>query len=179
MTVAMLTPLFPPDTSNSARYAKLLAAQLHNLPVTVVAYGKLPESVSGIHIISISKSGSKLSTIYNCFQALRSIQPTSLLVHNGPSSDLPALLYSIFHPATNIIYIESDLQAIELHKNPLMRFIQRHIKNRAQATLTLPPDSLLYLPAEKLPFVQPDLEQESNLKKWWTDHSKEILSYVS
>ena len=178
MNVVMLTPLFPPDTSNSARYVKLLAAKLEIASLTLIAYGRLPESVPGVQITNIDKSGSKLSTIYHCIQSLISLKPTTLIVHNGPSTELPALLYLILRPTTNLMYIESDSQAALDTKNILFTLIRKNIKKRARTTITLPQDTSSYLPEEKLPFSQTDEHRELSYKDWWEKHLKEILSYV-
>jgi len=174
MTVSMLTPLFPPDTSDSAAYAKLLAAQLSELPLTVVAYGRLPESVPSVPIVSVDKSGSKLLTVLRCLLALQRLRPTTLLVHNGPSADVPALLYKLTHPRVRVIYIESDKQAL-VNKS---YWLQQQLQNRSQAVVSLPEHSWAYLPAEVLPFAAPDLNATQAQATWWREHVSMITSYV-
>lgn len=54
--IIIATPLFPPETGDAARWAKRRAAELVKEHETVVvAYGHLPESVSGVRIIEIDK----------------------------------------------------------------------------------------------------------------------------
>lgn len=174
----MLTPLFPPDTSESASYAKLLAKQLRDMSLTVLAYGKLPESVEGVVIKSIDKSGVKVVTVFRCLLALHRSKPSLLLVHNGPSSDLPALLYKITHPTMKLVYIQSDKQALDQKRSIIQRLINGQIKRKALAVVLLPTDSLQYLPAEILPFTEADQALEHSLKNWWEQHVKLFNSYV-
>lgn len=178
MNVAMLTPLFPPDTSDSAQYAKLLAATLSDLPLTVFAYGKLPEAVGVVPIVSIDKSGFKLLTILRCLRALRHSRPTTLLLHNGPSTDLPALIYKLAHPALQLVYIESDTKAIARVARPLQEFINRQIKRRAIVVITLPDDATAYIAAEILPFATIPPETKTAHSDWWQVHLTQLKSYV-
>lgn len=179
MNAIMLTPLFPPDTNESAQYAKLVATKLQNPSLSVIAYGRLPETVPGVDIVSIDKSGLKLATVYRCLTALTAAQPDTILLHNGPSTDFPALLYKIFHPAVRIVYIESDPQAVTYRTGWLTQWINTQIKNRAIHTVTLPEETAQYLPAEILPFSHTDTTQERQLSAWWEQHIATLHSYVS
>jgi len=174
----MLTPLFPPDTSESAAYAKLLAQHLSDSPLTVLAYGKLPESVEGVAITSIDKSGLKITTVLRCLLALRKHKPTLLLTHNGPSSDLPALLYKLTHPSIQLLYIESDKQAAARTTGFFQRLINNKLSQLSAKIISLPPNSSVYLPIEKLPFAEENLEQEHAQKIWWQKHIQLFNTYV-
>jgi hypothetical protein len=179
MNIVMLTPLFPPDTSKSASYAKLLAKQLRDMSLTVLAYGKLPESVEGVVIKSIDKSGMKAVTVLRCLAALHKSKPSLLLAHNGPSSDLPALLYTISHPSLKLLYIESDRQAVDRATGIMQRWVISQIKKRSIKVISLSADSLQYLPTEILPFSEANQEIEQAQKKWWREHLELFNTYVS
>ena len=179
MTVVMLTPLFPPDTSESAAYVKLLATQLRDLPLTVLAYGKLPESVEGVEIISIDKSGLKINTVARCLYALYLEKPTRLIAHNGPSSDLPTLLYAMTHPSMKLLYIVSDIDAANRATGRAQRLIIKQLKSRAIGVISLPANSSQYVPAEEMPFSKPDIKRIDTQNKWWEKHIQLVNSYVS
>ena len=178
MNVAMLTPLFPPDTSDSAAYVKLLAARLDITPITVIAYGLLPEAVAGIPMVSIDKSGWKIMTVVRCLHTLQKIKPTTLLVHNGQSTDVPALLYKMINTRLQLVYIQSDLAATTRTNRFWYRWVNQEIKRRAVITITLPADSDRYLPQEILPFATIDNDRTVQQDTWWQSHLTQIKSYV-
>lgn len=178
MTVVMLTPLFPPDTSESAAYAKLLATHLSDTSLTVLAYGKLPEAVEGVTVTSIDKSGLRITTVLRCLLALHKRKPTLLISHNGPSSDLPALVYKITHPTMKLLYIESDKQAATRTTGFFQRLINNKLSQLSAKIISLPPDSSVYLPIEKLPFAEQHLEQEHAQTIWWQEHIELFNTYV-
>lgn len=178
MRPAMLTPLFPPDTSDSAVYAKLLATKLADLSLTVLAYGRLPESVAGVEIVSIDKSGFKVLTVLRCLLTLHRTQPTTLLLHNGPSTDVPALLYKLLHPAMPLVYIESDTDVTARGASWFNRLVNQWLTRRAATVVTLPTDRALYLPTEILPFTPIDTDTEHKKAAWWSEHVHMLQTYV-
>lgn len=173
MSIVILTPLFPPDPSVSARYVKLLASKLQPNKLSVIAYGQLPESVSGVPIIPISKRSNKLTLIVRCLAKLLELRPTILLVQNGPSSELPALLYSYLR-TVKIIYIISDIDATKQTRSWLPRLVTRRIASRSAKVITLPEDSSQFLPAEWLPFAEQPIDSSLH-DAWWQTHIQTIL----
>ena len=174
----MLTPLFPPDTSDSAGYSKLLAKRLNELPLSLLAYGKLPESIPNVLVTSIDKSGPKIFTVVRCVMALHKTKPSTLFLNNGPSTDLPALLYKLVHPALRLIYIESDRKAAIRTGSVFVHFVNVQLKKRSVYNVVLPKESRIFLPTDILPFesVNPDTEAMKN--EWWNEHTKLLKSYV-
>ena len=170
MKTVVLTPLFPPDPSTSAQYTKQLVQKLppHNL--SVIAYGKLPESVPDVEIFSITKRSNKFILVFRCLKKLLQLKPIVLIVQNGPSTELPAILFS-FLSSTKILYIVSDQEAAAKKT-----FLQALCKKRAGKTITLPESDETYLPTEWLPFGDSHNEVEQPKQTWWNEHLKEINS---
>ena len=175
MRLAILTPLFPPDTGHSAKYAKLLAEHLAKQQCQMIAYGKLPEQVKGVEIYPISKRGSKILLILQCIRKLKQLKPTTLLVLNGPSSDLPALLFSYLSPAI-IIYIISDCPTNKSSSNWLKDVVHKKLVRRASTVIELPEETNLFIPAEILPFQTPT--PTNDYDSWWQRHTKVITDYA-
>lgn len=173
MKTVILTPLFPPDTSKAAVYTKELANRLLQENISVIAYGNLPESVPGIEIHSISKRSGKLLLVFRCIKMLFSQNPDILLVQNGPSSELPALVYS-YLVRVKIVYIISDLEAAQKLQSTVQTKITHALQQRSDKTIELPSESNKYLPTEVVPFHTIDPEISIIRERWWQQHISQL-----
>lgn len=174
MNITVLTPLFPPDTGAPAPYTKELAKRLADKNITVIAYGRLPEAVRNALIIPIDKRGLKTILIVKCLTQLRKIPTDLLLVNNGPSSELPALIYSFFS-TTPIILIESDARAIVSSKSGLYKLLHKALMKRCRKVVTLPGEAT-YLKPEILPFSTTSQEALEVRNDWWKNHINNLTS---
>lgn len=175
MQTVVLTSLFPPDTSIAARYTKLLAAKLPPETTAVIAYGTLPESIPGMQIHTISKRSGKLILVYRCLKKLHELRPETILLQNGPSSELPAVLYTLL-AKVKIVFIVSDHAAAAKTRPFLQRILSHLLQRRSVATVKLPADTATYLPPEELPFSTIDRTIITAQKMWWENHLAKLLS---
>ncbi len=139
MHVLIATPLFPPDTAPSGVYVKNLAEQLPAAQKTVVLYGHLPESATGVTFACVDKRQLPLQRSWQFFRTLRQQAETAdrIIIQNGPSVELPALLFSWFTSQPYILSV-SDLPAWERSLNSWWkRVIVTLLKKRATTTLNL------------------------------------------
>lgn len=173
MSTAILTPLFPPDTSISAQYVKQLAVRAPRANITVIAYGSYPESVENTLIISIDKRSNKLQLVFRCLRRLLQLSPRTLIVQNGPSSELPALLYSYIR-SVDLVFTISDLEAATKPGTLSQRLVTGRLRKRAAKVLNLPTDQTLYLQPEWLPFETKPLETVRQ-DIWWEDHLQQVF----
>ena len=168
MNTVIVTPLFPPDTSAAARYTKELAGRLPDTSLSVIAYGTLPESVSGVEVYPVSKRQSKIARATTCVRQLFHLQPHIILLQNGPSTELPILLYS-YMQKTKIIYITSDHGAVQT-TGRFGKWLRARILKRVAKHVTPPANAATYLPIEWLPFIQPNKSLLEQQEKWWSEH---------
>lgn len=174
MKILILSPLFPPDTGAPSLYVKELATRLHTTAeVTLLLYGHLPETVSGVTICSVDKRAVLPIRITKFIRAILT-QPKSdfIVVNNAPSTELPLLLVSFFRN-TPFILLESDPRAVEASQRGLYRTLHALIKKRAKKIIVLPDESI-YRKAESLPFTEFDLTREADRNAWWDTHLKQI-----
>lgn len=173
MSTTILTPLFPPDPSNVALYTKILAEKLSVDDLSVIAYGNLPESVANTTIYPIDKRSSKFTLVWQCLKTLWQLQPDNLIVQNGPSSELPALIYSYLH-RPKLILVFSDLAASQKQRSWLHSQVTKRLTARAETVVTLPTDTTTYLPLEWLPFTPNVEDKVETQKNWWQEHLIEL-----
>jgi hypothetical protein len=176
MRITILTPLFPPDTGAPAPYTKLLAKKLTAHTVTLIIYGRLPESVPAVKMITLAKHRTKVSLLGKSLQALFTASKESdlILINNGPSSELPALLFS-YLSQTPIKLCLSDPLAAQASQRGWYKLIHSLLLKRVHSVIQLPAAEQ-YLPAEILPFTKPDKAAASRQQHWWAQHLQEIIT---
>ncbi|MCA9355294.1 hypothetical protein KC865_01955 [Candidatus Kaiserbacteria bacterium] len=134
MRIAILTPLFPPDTTYSAEYTKELAFRLSiKHDVTIVLYGHLPEKINSVHMECVDKRLSPIARAISFLRALQKIPPKQelILIQNGPSVELPTLIKFFFRKIP-IILMESDKPALKrTRSNLFQRFIHGILEKKA------------------------------------------------
>lgn len=108
MKILLATPLYPPDIAPPAPYIKELARKLsNNHEVVVLAYGRLPEKVPGVKIVTVDKRRPLfLRLIAYIFALLRAARSADLLyAENGPSVELPAALLTFILRTPLVLHI--------------------------------------------------------------------------
>jgi len=177
MLTVIVSPVFPPDPSSAAMYTKLLAAGLSDDTDTqVVTFGTIPERIGDTQVHTVSKRTNKLTRALRCAKQILNLKPSTIIVQNGPSSELSVALATLFSQAT-IIYIISDHDAYHTDSRT-SKWLKRCITQKAVTTITLPAESSNYLQPEWLPY-DPSLQTaELAHKKWWEEHIVNIKQYV-
>lgn len=173
MSILLITPLFPPDVSKQALYAKTLlrhiAPNYPNQQITCLHYGQYPESVDGVKFISIKKDTSSVHRILNLTKYLFALRHhDKIIILNGPSVELPVLFIMPFLTTTRI-YIKSDHDATQT-SNLLYKWLQRFMSFGSH-TITPQTDDLLP------PIIHPLQHKTDNTKLFfnhWQSHLKEI-----
>lgn len=195
MRLLIATPLYPPDIAPLAVYTKELAKRLSasGTAVTIVAYGRLPETIPNVHIITVRKDRPVFVRLFTYTIALwKSIQDADMLmIENGASVELPAYIIS-FLTRTPIIFAVNDHTALKsaTHRNTL-RYIFCHIYARAKVVLhdhdmTLPcpdPQKSVALPLprtrpEILPFAQYPDEAFQEYEDSWNVHTTKLDEHL-
>lgn len=168
MKIVIATPLFPPDTAPSARYAKELAARLaKSHEVTVVAYARHPERTPGVRIESVDKGLFLPFRLASFFFALfRATTGADLLiVENGPSAELPALGVILFRKI-RVLYSASDADA-RRHAG----FFSRSLSRRAEKVHeSFPPAR-----PEILPFSPYPEDAMRSYEERWSLHLRDLI----
>jgi hypothetical protein len=178
MQITIATPLFPPDIGDPAPYIKVLASRLAEThQVTVVLFGHLPEQIESVTFKTADKRRSRFIRLLSFTKQLwLSAQSNDfLLIHNGPSTVIPALVVTLFIK-TPWVYIVSDLRA---HKNKNSRWLQLlhhqaikradHVINFAER-----PSLVTTRRPEILPFSPPPTEALTQYEKAWTEHHEQL-----
>lgn len=177
MKILILSPLFPPDVGDPANYCKELATRLTGHDVTLLIYGYLPESVTGVTIATIDKRHFLPKRLFEYTKRLqREIKGADLIiVNNGPSIELPALLVSLTK-AKSMVLCESDSLASSLAiTSRSYKLIHRLFLRHCNRVITLPSQSVYQKP-EVLPFVSAARAELEEREVWWAQHIKELLT---
>ncbi len=144
MRIVLATPLYPPEIAEPAPYIKELAKRLSGRhAVTIVAYAKLPEEVSGVRIIAVNKRRPLLVRLSTYFFALLRATRHADIVYamNGASVELPIALAALFTGRPVVFHI-GDIAAHERAKQSrTLRLIERFAFSHAKRTLNDSPDT--------------------------------------
>lgn len=101
MRIVIATPLYPPDVADPAPYVKELAMRLSERhDVTVVTYGRIPEAIEGVTILTTDKRLPTLlrlaSFTQNLLKALRGSD--ALYLQSGISAEIPTVIARAIKP---------------------------------------------------------------------------------
>lgn len=97
MHILIVTPLYPPDIGRLSVYVKEVASRLSKEhSVQIATYGKFPEKLPGVDIVSTDKSWPVvIRTLLFTFRLWKAARQAELLyVSDGASVGLPAVLVS-------------------------------------------------------------------------------------
>jgi hypothetical protein len=175
MKILLLTPLFPPDTGEPAAYVKELAARLTTThETTLLMYGRLPESVPGVMLLTVDKRQPLPRRLFKFTLELWRQSKTAelIIVNSAPSTELPALLVSLFSP-TKMILCESDSLAVTAATSGVYKFMHTLLKRRCIKVIAFP-DSTIYEKPEVLPFTQISGAELTRRATWWDTHITEL-----
>lgn len=175
MRIALLTTLYPPDIAEPAPYTKELARRLSaHYEVVVVTYGRLPEAVPNVRVITTDKRRPLPWRLVRFSIALWREARTADVwyAHNGASVELPAVLMSLLTRAPLIACMGDSRASERARRNFLYRVIERTFVRRAVAVVhDLPPARPEILPFETYP--------TQALAQWeeaWRKHCEELTA---
>jgi len=176
MKILLLTPLFPPDTGDPADYVKELAARLTEHEVSVLMYGRLPESVPSATVVAVDKRQWLPLRLLKYAKALwlDSKAAELIIINNAPSTELPALLVSYFRPH-KMLLCASDPLATTAAKSGLYKIVHQLLMRRCKKTIILP-DGAVYKKPEVLPFTEIDESVYTKREDWWSNHINELTT---
>jgi hypothetical protein len=193
MRITIATPLYPPDIKEPAPYVKEIASRLaSNHVVTVLAYNHVPEDVPGVRIVCIEKSEPTLMRIVRFFVALYFLAKNTdvLYVQNGPSVELPILLYlSITRKRPHIVVRLGDTVPLkDSASHPLTAWITRSLLKRVDRVVShedtsgLTPHETVVLPRplpkpEWLPLDARYATDPAQYELSWNEHVRTLLTY--
>lgn len=174
MNIVLATTLYPPDIEEPAAYTKELARRLvgHGNTVTVVTYGRIPEVLPGVTVITVNKRRPLPVRLVAYTHALWRAAQTADVVcaQNGASVELPLVMLSL--SKNNIVLHVGDARALEHAKtNTLLGVIHRLAVARARALVPeCPPPR-----PEVLPFDPPNLKADQEYQRSWEEHLENLL----
>jgi len=176
MRIAIATPLYPPDSADTALYVKDLAARLaKDHTVTLLAYAYLPEKVPGVRIVSVDKRAPlPVRLVSFLFALMRELPGHDLtLAINGASVELPVTVASYFS-STPYVLMRRDIDArLRTSESFLLRSIEAFARARAQAVV----ESCAGLKPEVLPLEPPDEAAWQKYEASWDTHLSLLRTY--
>jgi hypothetical protein len=169
MKIVLATPLYPPDIGETAAYAKEAAKRLaEKHDVTVVAYGRLPEKVPGVKILTISKRQPLFVRLFKyCILLVREARKADLIyAQNGASVELPAVFATIVTRTPLMFHIADAPAHGRAQKSTILSFIQNTAYSHASSVLADMPR----LRPEILPFEPAPENAMSKYESSWREH---------
>ncbi len=178
MRIVVASPLYPPDIAAPAPYVKELATRLSTgHEVTLVVYGRLPEPIPGVRIVSVPKDRPAPLRMIHFFFALVSAMRNAdrVYVENGSSVELPAALASLMTGQRFVIHRGDPDAHVRAQKNGVRSFIERFAESRAVSVVE---DAPLPRP-EIMPLEAPPMESEVAYAASWKRHLEELAPLLS
>jgi hypothetical protein len=198
MRILIVTPLYPPDIKEPAPYVKELASKLSlGHAVTVLAFNHIPEQITGVEIIPIEKSRALPIRIAQFYSALlRTSRDADIIyVQNGPSVEVPVLLFSMFNPKPIFLRLGDEVALEHAQTSPFLGHILRTLIGRVRGVIThtetsnasvffmknLPSSRIHNMerplsPPEILPFAPYPTEAKTNYETSWNTHVETLTS---
>lgn len=179
MKITLATPLYPPDTEPIALYYKELAKRLSHEKhhqVTVVTYGKLPEKISEVDIVTVDKSKPIFIRIaLYTLKLWRAMQSTDILyIQNGASVEFPTLVTTMIMGTPFVLFSTDKNVAKQTQNNRLRHMVNQAIIRRARVVITeIPPEK-----PEILSFSPRPEHELLEYENSWTKHLQKLSEIV-
>ena len=174
MKIVLATALYPPDIAPPAPYVKELATRLAaNHEVTIVTYGRLPEKVRGVQIITVDKRRLLIFRLLRYMFILWNAARKADIIYaqNGTSVELPAGLVALLTRRLFVVHIADKTAHEYAARRPLRAWIERFAFGRAHAVVANTP-----LPRpEILPLETPPTEKLNAFHASWEAHVRGLL----
>lgn len=176
MRILVLSPLFPPDTSDSAKYVKLLALRLTeaNVDVTILLYGFLPESTPA-DTIAIDKRKNPLFRIFHFTLTLFRVgnKYDRIVINNGPSVELPLFLYLLLF-RKEVVLCLSDTETRHTGERGWYSLLHKLLRKKVEKTIEMP-DNNTHLPITVHPFKEVSDYIKKAHDTWWDNHVNDVI----
>lgn len=156
MRIAIATPLYPPEIAAPAPYIKELAKRLAGRhEVTIVAYGRLPEQVPGVHIMTVDKRQPLLSRLIAYTRALRQVARRADIIYavNGASVELPVVLATLSSPRSFVLGIADPVAREHAKQSWALHAIDRIAAQHSRAVI------------EHMPLPRPEINPLTGVPK--------------
>jgi hypothetical protein len=174
MKIVLATPLYPPEIMEPAPYSKEVAKRLSlENEVTIVAYAHLPETISGVRILTIEKHQPRFIRLFSYFVTLLRTAHAGDVIYavNGISVELPVALVALVTRRPLVFYI-GDMAAHERTKrDPILRLIESFAFSCAKKIVTEAP---LARP-EILPFEPHPEKAFEAYEASWNSHLRHLI----
>lgn len=178
LRIAIITPLFPPDTGGCARYIKTLTQRLSaSHDVSLLTYGHIPEKVENVLIASIDKRLPLPLRLTYFFIELMKITKRADIIYleNGASTELPMRMVSFLKKTPYILHVGDTHAQKHDTAHPLRSLIHRSIKKGAYAVITHSPVSK----PDILPFHPHPAQEQEVYETSWKEHMTTIEELIS
>jgi hypothetical protein len=174
MNILLISALFPPDAIEPAPYIKELARRwAQSDSIHVLTFGHHPEHVPNAVITAISKAHNGPVRLFRFLQALLTLAKThdAVIVHNAPSTELPALIAMLFAKKARWFLLNSDKR---------IRYTgwRKYLHTLAQRYTTALPATLPPERPEIHPFKPLDKATSQTYERAWDKHLHELTTYV-
>ena len=175
MNILIATPLYPPETADSAVYVKRLADLLNSEgnSITIVTYSSVPEKIKGVNILITNKYRPLFFRILAYIRLLWKVVSSTDIIYaeNGASVEFPIWIISLFVKKTIIFHIGDKTAYRNAQKNILLKNIQKLAFNRAAKIIR---DIPLKKP-EVLPFKEVSLSEKEAYATSWSKHIQLLI----
>lgn len=187
MRITLVTPLFPPDTGAPAPYIKELAGRLPSCKIDLLLYGHLPEYVSDIAYHCIDKRNIMPVRLFHFTKKLYTLakQTDVLLVQNGPSVELPAIIIS-FVTRVPIVLCVSDTRArTKAQHTKVYAYVHKLLQKRVIKTICAIDQKETLLETIPVPVPRPEIlpfeTTPGSLEAYetsWDTHTQALLNVL-
>lgn len=177
MKALIVTALFPPDVSEPAKYTKRLASHLSG-DVTVLHFGSVPEFVKNVSFVSVPKTRGRIRRFVSMTQGLFALAPKHdvLIIQNGPSVEIAALLVSIGKSIPSLLIISDEPAHRRTRKNFITKLIHAALRSRC----TVIEHSELPQPRPVIhPFKSYPASEIHTYEQAWDQHTQQINSLIT
>lgn len=178
MKIILATPLYPPDVEPIATYNKELARRLstqkHNVVVTT--YGKYPERLDGVLVVTTDKEKFSLVRIiyYTAKLWKMACDFDVIYVQNGASVELPIIIVTSIVKKP-FVFFETDKNAQKrTRENFFLNIIHEKIIRRALITIKEIPSPK----PEILPFASYPEKELLGYEKEWSTHIETLSKII-
>ena len=154
MKIALATPLYPPDVAEPALFSKELARRLSQRhTVTVLAYGSLPESILGVTVQSVRKQlPIPIRLLFFTYHLWRmSRNHDSLVIENGPSTELPAVLALAFTRKNIVLHMGDAKARTRTKQSKLLTMVHNRLRRQSKVLDLTPLPRPEILPLDSYP----------------------------
>lgn len=191
--ILVVTPLYPPDIAPLAIYVKEVAQRMSTVAdMTILAYGQLPEKISGVRIVSVSKNNMLPIRLFYFFWSLikEARHADYIYAQNGASVELP-MFFASFITRTPFVFHLGDIVALTTSKQRwTLRTLTRIVAQKATRVICSKSEDMSWLPhvqtvvridtltvrPEIMPFVPYPTQEFAHYEQSWKLHTQELIN---